>query len=313
MPASIEWMYSLPDIVDIRQAISSLQQNQSPSVNILSKRDFEPRTIAVIAGSFNPLTDAHIYLSKVSREHLRAAMSFFAMSTATVNKERVQRASLDDRLLVLKNYTRNAADLGVMATNRGLYADQAQALHRLYTNIQKLYFIIGFDKAPQIFDPKYYQNRDEALHLLFSFADLAVVPRKQGDEQELSKLLNQPQNKAFARYIHLLPCDPHFLGISSSEIRQRYQAGDRPDFLPSISHQFIEETRVYSLPEVYENESIDHYGIRLQLIAMICKNAHLKADINFYRLYERCVEESLEGAKLRALLKGRAPLDKLLT
>jgi hypothetical protein len=80
-----------------------------------------------------------------------------------VDKERLAVAPLEDRIVLLSTYIRRRPGYGLLAVNRGLYAEQAQAICESLPGDKALYFIIGLDKALQIFDPRYYADRDGAL------------------------------------------------------------------------------------------------------------------------------------------------------
>src|SRR5215471_16166777 len=137
--------------------------------------------IIVFPGSFNPPTVAHLALLKQAWQFARVhgpMHVYAALSTHITDKERVQRPLLLDRVYLLETVLRNhVRHTGILLFNRGLYVEQAAAVHSAFQAVSNLYFLIGFDKIVQVFDPRYYKDRDQALHELFALADFLVAPR----------------------------------------------------------------------------------------------------------------------------------------
>lgn len=124
---------------------------------------------------------------------------------------------------------------------------------------------MGYDKIVQILDPHYYSDRDAALRELFGLADLLVAPRGADSEKELRILLDQAENKPFARFVHPLPLAPEYQSISSTQIRQtqRPPAG----LLPARVEDFIERTQPYAAPVSKSDGTLsDPYAERVQTI-----------------------------------------------
>src|SRR5215467_6275920 len=155
---------------------------QAPSQALVLPGSPEPmEKIIVFPGSFNPPTYAHLALLKQAWQfaRLHGPMNLYAaLSTHITDKERVQRPLLLDRIILLETVLRkHVRHTGIMLFNRGLYVEQAEAIHNAFPQVMNIYFLIGFDKIVQIFDPRYYRDRDQALHELFSLANFLVAPR----------------------------------------------------------------------------------------------------------------------------------------
>src|SRR5947199_3915238 len=110
----------------------------------------QPRdSIIVFPGSFNPPTTAHLALLKQARQfayqHLGAAggqpiQLYAAMSKRIVDKERVERPLLLDRVMLLSLLLRRRLPhTGVILFNRGLYVEQAQAVRTAFPKVRKLF------------------------------------------------------------------------------------------------------------------------------------------------------------------------------
>ncbi len=151
---------------------------------------------------------------------------------------------------------------GTVATNQGLYVDQAAALRRLCPRLERLVFVVGFDKIVQIFDPRYYQHRDAALDALFAQAELAVAPRDDATGADLDRLLSQPENRRYAPRIRLLALDPQLASISSTRIRAAIASCTGIEHLvPEVVREFIRATSCYAAPD-----GAGPYGARVQAL-----------------------------------------------
>lgn len=254
----------------VSRLLESLGPDSQPRT-IPSPRSARPGDkIIVFPGSFNPPTLAHLALLK--QAHLFAHQQtgrwqiYAALSRYIVDKEVVERMTLLDRVVLLENVLKDEIKhAGILLLNRGLYVEQAQAIRESFPQVRKLYFLMGFDKIVQIFDARYYSDRDSALHALFRLAHLLVAPRGTNSENELQLLLNQPENKPFARYIHPLPLARQYQAISSTQIRQ----AQNPDTstLPERVRDFITRTKPYTAPVSKQNGTIsDPYAERTRAL-----------------------------------------------
>lgn len=234
--------------------------------------------IIVFPGSFNPPTTAHLALLEQAERFAREQPAttgevylYAAVSKRITDKENVDRPLLIDRIVLIERVVRNhLARAGVMLFNRGLYVEQAGAVHATFPDVKRLFFLIGFDKIVQILDPRYYSDRDTALRELFGLAELLVAPRGQDGPDALESLLAKSENQPFRAHIHALPFDPTYRGVSSTRIRERPDryAEDEP---PEV-RQFIRETHAYEPPvRQADGAVIDYYGDYVQMIQKMLK------------------------------------------
>lgn len=183
-------------------------------------------TVGVMAGSFDPLTNAHLALARAARDAGGCDAVYLALSRHTVDKETRVRPTDAERALLLRQVARHTAGLGILAFNRGLYAEQALAARAIFPNMQEIRFVVGFDKARQIFDPRYYADRDAALHQLFAHVTLLVAPREDDGADALAALLARPENRPFRDRVRALPLDPAWADDSATRVRAAATAGD---------------------------------------------------------------------------------------
>jgi nicotinic acid mononucleotide adenylyltransferase len=220
--------------------------------------------IGILPGSFNPLTNAHAALARVALAAGGLDAIYLALSRRTVDKEGVDRPSQADRALVLCRYARRQPRHGVLLFNRGLYAEQAEAARARFPGARELAFVVGFDKARQIFDPGYYTDREAALARLFAAATLLVAPRGPDGAAAFAELLGRPENRAYLARVRLLPFDPAYAGDSATEVRAAAQSGRSVDELvPPETLAFLAEARPYDAPEIgADGARRDHYAER---------------------------------------------------
>jgi len=205
--------------------------------------------LGLLAGSFNPPTAAHQTLALAGLEAGGLDTVWYALSTRTVDKEVVSGACLEDRLLMLDLMTADDDRLGVLLLNRGLYVDQARLVRAAFPTVGEIVFLVGFDKIVQIFDPRYYDDRDAALTQLFGLASFLVAPRGTDEAPALATLLDQPENRQFASAVRPLSLPTHLRAVASSSIRGDLADGTpEPDThaqMPPPVAQFVAATGVY--------------------------------------------------------------------
>jgi nicotinic acid mononucleotide adenylyltransferase len=263
----------------VQSLLDQLDPQAPPQALVVPGSPTPEGKIVVFPGSFNPPTAAHLALLKqawhFAREHGPMHV-YAAISKHTTDKERVQRPLLLDRIILLETLLRRRVrHTGIILFNRGLYVEQAEAVHSAFPKVTKLYFLIGFDKIVQIFDPHYYKERDLALQELFALAEFLVAPRGEAGSAALKKLLDQPENRRFAVHIHAIPLSTAYRDISSTRIRQSPTAYGQ-EVPPEVS-RFMHETHAYEPPlGLADGSKIDQYGERIQAIEALFKNANVE-------------------------------------
>lgn len=251
----------------VQGLIDRLQPEEAPQALVVPGSPVPRETVIVFTGSFNPPTLAHLAMLKQARQYARQhepVHLYAAMSKRTVDKESVERPLLLDRVLLLQKLLRkHVPRSGIMLFNRGLYVEQAEAIRRSFAGVKRIFFLIGFDKIVQILDPHYYEDRDTALHDLFRLAELLVAPRGKDGEKDLEELVQQAENKQFARYIHPLPLSGTYRDISSTSVREKARGYEHE--VPQEVRQFMRTTRAYDPPLQYaDGKEIDYYGERIK-------------------------------------------------
>jgi len=219
----------------LARAAAGVSASDKPCVMALAgmRRLRKALRVGVFAGSFNPLTQAHVALANAARRAAGLDALVWACAAASVDKEQVERAALVDRLAQMRAFVAGRRGEALVLLNRGLYVDEARTIRALLAPSAELTLIVGYDKIVQIFDPKYYADRDDALRKLFSLARLLVAPRAGEGPQALAALLAQPENRPFARHVGYFDVPAGYAHDSSTEARAL--AAETPPDLMALS------------------------------------------------------------------------------
>jgi nicotinamide mononucleotide (NMN) deamidase PncC len=130
--------YLLDDLLN--DHISSAMVNPNGS---MSNRDQDPK--AILSGSFDPLHNGHLELAKIASKILGFKVTF---ELAIINVDKPQLGKKE----VLHRLSQFDEKAYVLLTNAATFVEKARLLPRTT-------FIIGWDTATRLIDPRYYQNR----------------------------------------------------------------------------------------------------------------------------------------------------------
>jgi nicotinic acid mononucleotide adenylyltransferase len=197
--------------VDIAAAAERLRRGEINWFGI--EPDGELRAVdspppAVLSGSFNPLHAGHTGLAETAAALLAAPVAF-EVSAANVDKPPLEPAVLLDRL------SQFAGRWPAVAGNAPTFV----AKSRLYPGAT---FVVGFDTAARIIQPRYYGNSEAAM--LAALAEMRergnrfLVAGREGDGRfrELGEL-EIPEG--FAELFEGIPARLFRYDVSSTEIR----------------------------------------------------------------------------------------------
>ena len=296
--------HNLQAIFAMRALWEKLDPAAPPSLATL-KPPGARRNVALLPGSFNPPTAAHMLLAeRALQEGFDCVVLLLAHNT--VGK---QPSGLipEDRLLAMRALTGGA--FGVGASSHGLYADQAEAAQRVYPDAE-ITFLVGSDKIEQIFDPRWYDDRNGALERLFGSARLVVAPR--ADQGELLRTVLE-QNRRFADRVSVLRLHPAVSDLSSTRVRGLLRAGAEPaGLVPQPVAELLTAMRAFAPPIVIGDEEVDAYAIRAKIIEMLWRARAPEANgADLHELVTTALSPTPEGRKLRGTLAngGAATFD----
>ena len=221
--------------------------------------------VGVLPGSFNPPTVAHLELARAARRRFDLDTVAFSLGSVIVDKERVEGLCREDRLLLLSLLTADDVRTAAVVVNRGLYSEQAPAFRACFGDDADLWFIVGMDKVLQIFDPRYYEDRDAALDTLFAHVRLIAANREDWGDEALRALLDRPENAPYRDRVQPLTLPPHLRDQSSSAVRRGVEGGEPAgDAVAPAVREFIEATGAYREPYELRLAALDTlYTVRL--------------------------------------------------
>lgn len=260
----------LDDIAELARmsaTIEALDPAAPPTATVVvpaESASVPAKHIAIVAGSFNPLTLAHVALARAVLA-TGADVVYLSLSRHIIHKEEIARPTLADRALILATFARTHDRFGALVCNRGLYADQAVAARARFPEADRLTFAVGFDKAAQIFDRRYYSDPHAALDRFFGAAELMVAPRGSDDARALAALVNRPANQRFAHRVRALPLDPAYAHDSATRVRELAFAGQPVRALvPDVTNVFLSLANPYVAAQASATAAStpDAYGAR---------------------------------------------------
>lgn len=117
----------------------------------------DPKPLAVLPGSFNPLHGGHTALARAASAHLGVSVHF-ELSVANADKPELRREEVERRVAQF------AGVAPVWVTRTPIFAHKAD----LFPGAA---FVLGWDTVVRVIDPKYYggaDGRDAALRALLS-------------------------------------------------------------------------------------------------------------------------------------------------
>lgn len=251
--------------------------------------------VALLPGSFNPPTAAHVHLAeRVVLDGYARIVFTFAVRTAG---KQPNGLIPEDRLALLERIA--GQHLSVAVCSHGLYADQAEAATAAF-GVDEVSFLVGSDKLIQIFEDRWYDDRDEALERLFARARIIVAPRSDQGER-LGSVLRAPENRRFADRVDVLRLHPAVSELSSTHVRGLLRSGADPaGLVPPPVAAWLEEMRAFAPPITIGCEEIDAYAMRVRVIDSLWATRASEADLRIILI--RVMSDTEDGARLRAVL-----------
>jgi nicotinic acid mononucleotide adenylyltransferase len=208
----------------LKHAVEEVRSRGAPTARLITTTP-AVGSLAVMPGAYNPPTRAHLALAEAARDRGFGAV-LFSLGTVTLDKPETG-LPLHERLRLLSQIVEGRERLGVVLQNRGLYAEQAEALWAL-PGVAELTFVVGMDKIEQIFDPSYYRDFAGTLERLFARARLLVAARGDLDRRAFDERLAAEPARRFADRIDWLALDPRWRPLSASAVRERLARGETP-------------------------------------------------------------------------------------
>lgn len=304
----IPWTFDLTSLLSLHRLYEAVDPKGPPKVSMVLRSAQGERRVGILPSSFNPPTLAHLGLAETAKATLQLEQVVLSLGKVILDKK-LSGLCPADRLLSLCALARRRPWASIAVPSCGLYADMAMAYQEVYPDAT-LIFIVGFDKAEQIFDPKYYQDKKATLTRLFSLARLAVASRGDNGRDDLEALLQKPENQAFASFVEHLPVDPALSDISSTHVRELAQRGESsPEEVPEEVALLLRDTRVYQPPKGAGEDLIDAYALRVAALSLASRSETAGGDLR--PVIEALCQDSLSGKNCRQRLAAGGSWEEL--
>jgi nicotinic acid mononucleotide adenylyltransferase len=191
--------------------------------------------VALVPGSFDPITVAHAALAEAASAWADAIVLLYSVRTLAKEGEAPEPPLLaeSDRIQSLEAFSRSGPKTVAGLSSHGLLVDQVRAAVDRFPSAE-LRLVIGSDKLIQLLDRKWYEDRDEALDVLFGRAAVMFAVRE-GDEAAVRAALADPANARWKARVLALDVDPTVAAVSSRMVRSLLRQGeDVRHLVPSI-------------------------------------------------------------------------------
>lgn len=296
--------YDLATLFSFRATLRST--SDQPALRFPSAPPPPVRRVAILPGSFNPPTSAHLLLAE------RALGDAFDLVVFVLSARPAEKSAAglmpEDRLLAVRAASPAGAAIGVAVA--GLCVDQAEAACEAFDGAE-VSVLVGSDKLAQILEPGWYADREAALDRLFACARLLVAPRGDGPDA-VERILSATAPRRWVERVSVLPLHPAVGDLSSTRVRGLLGSGADPAGLvaPAVA-AILAETRAFAGPD--PENGIDHYATRVTVFdALWDARDWAVANADFRALCKVASSPTRDGAALRERLRaGSAGADDL--
>jgi len=170
----------------------------------------QPRTLGILAGSFNPPTVAHLELARAASKFVDTLI--FVVPRAFPHKD-YSGATLDQRIEMLES-AGLAIPYAIAVTSQGLFVDIARECREHFGPKARLSFVCGRDAAERILNWDY--GRPGVVEEMLGEFELLVAPR--------GGHFAPPEE--YRNRIHALDMESGHEEVSSTEVRERIARGE---------------------------------------------------------------------------------------
>lgn len=229
--------------VEPASLLEELRSAGRPVLVVLGERPPRPRAVALLSGSFDPPTVGHLALAEAVRAE--ADLVLLVYSARTLPKDPgtpPPHLPEEARVEAVRALAAGRPWLRAALCSHGLLAEQARAAAERFPGA-RLFLAIGSDKALQLLDPRWYEDRDRTLGELFALAEIRYAVRA-GDEGRVEAALAEPRNAPWRGRFRRLELPPEAAPVSSRAVREALREG-RPveEWIPPEVLPVLERVR----------------------------------------------------------------------
>jgi nicotinamide-nucleotide adenylyltransferase len=211
----------------IESALERMRAAEAPAMEpVTGWPRASPRSVALLSGSFDPVTVGHVALAEASLATSDVAVFVYSVRTLPKDGTSAGHAPLlpeRDRVRALVRVCERDGRFAAAVCSRGLLTEQVEAASGAFPNAA-LSVIVGSDKLIQLFDPRWYADRDAAVSALLSRARVRYGVRA-GDEEAVRALLAGTDARPWLDRLEPLDVPPDVAAVSSSRVRELIRSG----------------------------------------------------------------------------------------
>ena len=289
--------------------IERLRGDPHPRLLLLSRSKEtaarQGKELGVFPSSFNPITKGHMAILQRAAEIKAFKEILLVLDIHAMDKE-IFGATLVDRLLMVHGLFEDYTHFSVGVSNRGLFLTKAEVLKVMYPGETDITFIVGYDTMKRVFDPKYYEDREEALDQLFRSCTFMVANRDNKGKEALQQLMASSANRRFKGKVHFFEIPNRLAHISSSHVRQRVMEGKSfARLVPPEIGECIKEVKLYKKDREVDpqGQRINRYDVRTQVLNRLYGlYPEGKVEIDIGQMVDSVVEGMRKGQDLEILL-----------
>lgn len=208
-----------------RTRIEALRGVEAPTLLAEPEPLEPPASIGLVPGSFDPLTVAHAALAEAASALTDLVLLLYSVRTLPKEGAGSEPPLLSEpeRIAVVERYCRERDRLRLGLCSHGLLAEQVAAARRRFPDAQ-VTLVVGSDKLLQLFDPKWYADREAVLDRLLERATVRYAVRE-GDEEPVRALLGRSDLARWTRRLVRLDVPPPVAAVSASQVRALARRG----------------------------------------------------------------------------------------
>jgi nicotinic acid mononucleotide adenylyltransferase len=184
-----------------------------------------PRRVALLPGSFDPITVAHAALAEAVRDWADVVVLVYSVRTVPKDVDaEPPLLSERERVEALTRFCAARPGTAAGLCSHGLLVEQIHAAVRVFPAAE-LALVVGSDKVLQLFDPGWYHDRHAAMEELFGHATVLYAIRA-GEKEALRAVLADPANSRWTGRLGQIDVAPEVAAVSSRTVRARLRRGE---------------------------------------------------------------------------------------
>jgi phosphopantetheine adenylyltransferase len=208
--------------MDPTDVLQALRASDRPRLVLWPESGPDARSVALLAGSFDPITVAHVAMAEAARAVADLVVLVYAVRTLPKEPGTAEPLFTErERVQVAARVCARREGMALGLCSHGLLAEQVAAAGERFPAASRS-VVLGSDKLIQLFDPRWYGDRDTALGALFGAADVRYAVRA-GDH--VAGALVEAEALGVADRVRPLEVDPGVAAVSARAVRVRARAG----------------------------------------------------------------------------------------